>query len=383
MLYRLNRAHYQSFLVGGGVRDLLLSITPKDFDVVTDAKPNDIKKVFRNCRLIGKRFRLAHVHFGREIIEVATFRSNDSKNVERCKKTGAIRRDNTFGTLEEDAWRRDITINALYYNIANFSIIDLTGGMKDLKDKCIRIIGDPKERYLEDPVRILRVIRLAAKLDFTIEKDTLAPIKSMASTIADVSNSRIFEEVLKLFHKGAALKTFELLREQGVFKILFPSADTAIEKDEKTLEFVKKALSNTDQRINSGKTVTPAFLFSVFLWAPLQDCFEELLKTSDERPTVVRQHAMSEVMKQQNKQTVISKHFVNAIRNIWQLQSRFPRSMNRRARNVLTHPRFRAAYDFLLLRAEVEPDLKPIAEWWTDFQFADHEEQEIMMKSGK
>lgn len=378
MLYRLKSAGYQAYIVGGGVRDLLLDLLPKDFDIVTDARPNQVKDLFTNCRLIGRRFRLAHVHFGREIIEVATFRGSDNDDGSQVlHDSGMIKHDNTYGTLEEDIWRRDITINALYYNIADFSIIDAVGGLNDIKHKIIRILGEPKLRYREDPVRMLRVVRLAAKLNFTIEPNSLAPIKKMANMLIDISHARLFEEVLKLFHTGAALKTFHLLYQQHLFQILFPQTTVQMEENPHVKALIEYACRNTDARVQQNKKITPAFLLAIFLWHAYKNKAQSL---SHEMPkSQANNIAASQVLAEQTKRTSIPKALAIAIREIWQLQFRLTQPVNQKTFELLGHPRFRAAYDFLLLRAEVNADYKERAQWWTTLQEADPVTQTQML----
>ena len=268
VLYRLKNAGYGAYLVGGGVRDLSLGREPKDFDVATDATPDEVKALFRNCRLIGRRFRLAHVHWGPEIIEVATFRAMtpdaDSGDKDHVVEDGLVLRDNVYGTIEEDALRRDFTINALYYNIADFSVVDYAGGMADLQAGRLRLIGDPAVRYREDPVRMLRAVRFAAKLGFTIDSATAAPIPRMADLLDDIPPARLFDEVLKLFMAGQGVETFEALRHHGLFRYLFPASDTALDDDDhgQLITFVARALESTDARVNNDRPVTPAFLFA-------------------------------------------------------------------------------------------------------------------------
>lgn len=378
VLYRLKSAGFQGYIVGGGVRDLLLNITPKDFDIVTDARPEQVKNLFTNCRLIGRRFRLAHVHFGRDIIEVATFRGSDTNHdAHELHDSGMIKRDNVYGTLEEDIWRRDITINALYYNIDGFSIIDAVGGLNDIQQKIIRVIGDPALRYREDPVRMLRVVRLAAKLNFTIEKDSLAPIKKMASMLEDISHARLFDEVYKLFHTGAALKTFHLLYQQELFQRLFPQTAALMEENPQVKTFIEYACRNTDARVKQNKKVTPAFLFAIFLWHAYK---KKALALSEEMPkSQANNIAASHVISTQIKNTAIPKMLVMAIRDIWHLQFRLTSSVTQKTFEALDHPRFRAAYDFLLLRAEIDPEYKEKAAWWTRLQEADPVTQTQML----
>ena len=391
VLTHLSKSGYEAYLVGGGVRDILLGLTPKDFDIATDAKPNQIRSLFKNCRLIGRRFRLAHVFFGREIVEVATFRAGNEGDENTTKRRGSqdhhtnengiVKRDNIFGTLEEDAWRRDITINALYYNIKDFSIIDLTGGLKDIESKTVRMIGEPQKRYTEDPVRMLRNIRLAAKLGFNIEEKTAAPINSMAPHLREISNARLFDEAVKLFHNGAADQSFLLLEQYQLLDELFPATKQAIKKYPETKRFILKACENTNERILDNKTVTPAFLFAVMLWQPLQHQTTYLIENEHLPPVEAKLNAASMVLNEQNKITAIPKRFTMAIREIWQLQPRLARDIDKRSLNAITHPRFRAAYDFLLLRAETNPALQKNAQWWTEYQAADAIQQAAMIRA--
>jgi len=379
VLYRLKKAKYASYLVGGGVRDLLLGLHPKDFDVATDATPEQVRKLFGNCRLIGRRFRLAHVHFGREIIEVATFRaSHDQAGGEGVTKDGMIVRDNVYGTLEDDAWRRDFTINALYYNIYDFSIIDYTGGMKDIKNKKIRIIGDANERLQEDPVRMLRAVRFAAKLNFKIEPVLSESIKANIHLLDGVPVARLFEEVLKLFLHGHALASYELLKEFDLLKHLF--LQTAEHLDEAGDRFITQALINTDLRIQQKKPIAPAFLYAALLWPAVKHQTEKL-KQEDLSLLQVYQIAGQEVLEQQLLQILIPKRFGIPMREIWTMQARLASRKGKRPLKLLPVPRFRASYDFLLLREQSgETQLKELCEWWTDIQKADEEEQLMMCK---
>lgn len=382
VLRRLNQSGYESYLVGGSVRDILLHHAPKDFDIATDAKPNEVKSIFKNCRLIGRRFRLAHVHFGKEIVEVATFRSANEDT--EMNKAGMIKSDNVYGNIIEDAWRRDITINALYYNIKDFSIVDLTGGMQDLRDHIIRIIGKPETRYTEDPVRMLRVIRIAAKLQFGIDPATAAPIPRMTHLLQGVSHARLFDEAVKLFHTGAALRTFNLLHEYGLFRELYPQTEKTFKQSPETIVFVQKACESTDSRILDGKTVTPAFLFAVMLWQPYLDEVSRLSAKDDSlSPAEIRALAASAVLERQHINTSIPKHFSSAIREIWQLQHRLMRRLDKRSLSILEHPRFRAAYDFLLIYAQIHTKYLTQAQWWTRFQAASPTTQNTMIEELK
>ena len=272
VLYRLHKAGYQAFLVGGCVRDAILGLHPKDFDVATNATPEEVRALFRNCRLIGRRFRLAHVRFGREIIEVATFRAAaiSAHDDHAHDEEGRIVRDNVYGTIEEDVWRRDFTCNALYYNIADFSIWDYTGGARDIEQRHIVLIGNADKRMREDPVRMLRAIRFAAKLDFTLDDSVVEAIRKDLPLLSNVPPARLFDEFLKLFQAGFAQKTFDLLRKHGLFAQLFPATDQEIEEDPGFNDFVVAALRNTDKRVRSEQSVNPMFLLGVFLWVPVK-----------------------------------------------------------------------------------------------------------------
>jgi len=370
VLYRLKDAGYDAYLVGGGVRDLLLGREPKDFDVATNATPEQVKATFRNCRLIGRRFRLAHVHFGREIIEVATFRANRPADAALAQTdNGMILRDNVYGTIEEDALRRDFTVNALYYNIRDFSVVDYAGGMQDLQEGVLRLMGDPETRYREDPVRMLRAARFAAKLGFRLHPDTEAPIAELAGLLADVPPARLFEEVLKLFMAGYGVASFEKLRQYGLFAQLFPDTEEALASEEEGFPhtMVLQGLNDTDERVRQGKPVTPAFLFAVLLWEPVR-LRAQALEAEGLAPYTALQLAAGDLVERQSTRVAIPRRFSTPMREIWTMQSRFHYTKGKRPQRLAAHPRFRAAYDFLLLRAragEVDPAL---AEWWTRFQ---------------
>ncbi|MDX2456859.1 MAG: polynucleotide adenylyltransferase PcnB [Gammaproteobacteria bacterium] len=379
VLYRLKESGYQAHLVGGGVRDLLLGREPKDFDIATDAHPEDVRRLFRNCRLIGRRFRLAHVMFGREIIEVATFRAlheeSGDKSVQHIDDEGRLVRDNVYGDIEGDAFRRDFTVNALYYNIADYSIIDYTGGMADIQAGLLRIIGDPDTRYREDPVRMLRVVRFATKLGFRLEAATEAPITRLAPLLGDIPPARLFDEMLKLFMGGEALANFEMLRHYGLFEQLFPMTEQSLSREGNYFQaLVSRGMANTDARIEQGKPVTPAFLFAVFLWQPVRERAAQL-EAEGQHPVQTLQHAGSQIILEQAGVMATPRRFSLPMREIWMLQLRLENKSGRRSKRVLSHPRFRAAYDFLLLRAEAGEVSKDLADWWTDFQETNPQEQ--------
>ena len=379
VLYRLKNAGYQACLVGGGVRDLLLGREPKDFDVATDAHPEEIRQLFRNCRLIGRRFRLAHVVFGREVIEVATFRAfheEEDEGVALQTDEGRLLRDNVYGTIEDDAWRRDFTVNALYYNIEDFSVVDYTGGMADLKAGLLRLIGDPEQRFREDAVRMLRAVRFAAKLGFRIEERCEAKMLELAPLLEEIPPARLYEEVLKLFLGGTGLQSFEKLRHYGLFAPLFPLTEKALEQELEhfPLTLVTRALENTDARIAEDKPVTPAFLFAALLWEPMRQRFEAL-QAEGLPPLEAIQVAGNEIVSRQAQHLSIPKRFTLPMREIWNLQVRLEQRQGKRPLRLLGHPRFRAAYDFLLLRCAAGEAAEELGRWWTEFQALNPDEQ--------
>ncbi len=371
VLYRLNTAGYQAYLVGGCVRDSMLGAHPKDFDVATNATPEQVNQLFRNSRLIGRRFKLVHVLFGREVIEVATFRTSpkDEHNSQQAKTgdSGMILRDNVYGTIDDDAMRRDFTINAMYYAVDDFTVRSYANGYQDAKDKLIRLMGDPETRYREDPVRMIRAIRFAAKLDFSIEEKTEAPIKVMAPLMGQIPAPRLFEEVLKLFLSGNALVTYRLLREYKLFKELFPLTEQCVADDEFAARFVEQTMINTDTRIQSGKSVTPYYFFAALLWPSLQRVQKEFLEQGMP-PQPALHKAASRVIEQQLVRTSIPKRFTIPMKEIWDMQARFEKKKGKKASEVAESNRFRAAYDFILLREQCGENLRGLGNWWTKYQ---------------
>lgn len=364
VLYRLNEAGFQAYLVGGCVRDLLLDKHPKDFDVATDATPEEVKELFKNCRIIGRRFRLAHIYFGRHIIEVATFRANTADDEHIEKRNGMLVRDNYFGNIEEDAWRRDFTINALYYNIANFSIVDYTGGLNDIDRREVHMIGDAETRYREDPVRILRAIRFAAKLNFNIAQSTAEPIKDCAETLEYVAPSRILDEMIKLFHCGESRRVYELIKQYGLFQVLLPATYSEWEREPKYMDaLLTRLFTDTDQRIREDKTVSPIYLFAVMLWPAVITLNNEI--AGDKPPNA---HSLIEasyqILADQNAISSLPKRFQNSIHQIWRLQFRLEKRSPRNIQRILHSSRFRAALDLLRLRSHIDKQLKQIVEWW-------------------
>jgi poly(A) polymerase len=433
VLYRLKEAGYQGFLVGGAVRDLLLGLRPKDFDVATNALPEEVRRLFRNCRLIGRRFRLAHVFFGSEIIEVATFRATaapereDAEDADPDAETGdggpegaegegageagggvdsradegvaefsppsdsehrafdprgRILRDNIYGTIEEDVWRRDFAANGLYYNIEDFSIWDFVDGVSDIKERRLKLIGDPETRYREDPVRMLRAVRFAAKLDFSIEPATERPIKQLAYLLDGVPPARLFDEVLKLFLSGFGAKAYRLLQQYGLFEHLFPqsAAAFALAPYAYAGEMLELGLANTDARIAADKPVTPTFLFAVLLWsAVLRELNERQAGPTPDLALLMQ--ACDTVLRAQQSRVAIPRRFAIPMRELLMLQPRFNRRSGVKSLSLLQHPRFRAAYDFLLLRAQVGVADPELAQWWTDIQVLPQDERVALVQA--
>jgi len=371
----LTKAGFQAYVVGGAVRDLLLGLPPKDFDVATNATPEQVHATFRRSRLIGRRFRIVHVLFGAETVEVSTFRTADLSDAQ-TDEHGRVLRDNTFGNMEEDATRRDFTINALYYDATNETVIDYHGGVGDLRKKTLRIIGDADTRFREDPVRMLRVARFAAKLGFSIDPKTRAPIAEVAPLLSNVPSSRLFDEMMKLLLSGHAVAAVKQLRDENLHHGLLPMLDVILEQPMGE-KFVMLALARTDERILQGKGVAPGFLFAALLWHEVLKSWNEL-KARGEHSTPALFEAMNMVLDAQTGKLAIQRRFVADMREIWSVQPRFERMSGRLPFKLLEHPRFRAAYDFMLLRAESgEIDLAT-GEWWTRFYDADAEERNAM-----
>lgn len=386
VLRRLHKSGFAAHLVGGGVRDLLLGREPKDFDIATDASPEQVREQFRNCRLIGRRFRLAHVHFGREIIEVATFRGGQDQieSDQRRVENGMLVRDNVFGAIEDDAIRRDFTVNALYYNIADFSVIDYANGMADLEAGVLRLMGDPEVRYREDPVRMLRAVRFASKLGFVIAAETEAPLFEHGVLLEAVPAARLFDEIIKLMLTGFGVTSFEKLRHYGLFEHLFPDTEYSLSAEEEgfPLTFVERGLENSDKRVQEGKPVTPAFLFAVLLWEPVRQGVARCVERG-EAPLDAMQRVSTEVITRQLQRITIPKRFGIPMREIWSMQQRLQDRRVKSVSRLLVHPRFRAAYDFLWLRGQVGQVEQSLVDWWTEIQTLDAAAQAKMISSLK
>ncbi|MFS2222799.1 polynucleotide adenylyltransferase PcnB [Pantoea sp. B65] len=392
VLYRLNKAGYEAYLVGGGVRDLLLGKKPKDFDVTTNATPEQMRKLFRNCRLVGRRFRLAHVMFGPEVIEVATFRGHhqaeeepEDRNNSQRGQNGMLLRDNIFGSIEDDAQRRDLTINSLYYSVADFTVRDYVGGLNDLQQGIIRMIGDPETRYREDPVRMLRVVRFAAKLDMRVAEETAEPIPRLATLLQDIPPARLFEETLKLLQAGYGYSTYLQLREYQLFQPLFPIITRYFtEQGDSPMErMVIQVLKNTDSRIHNQMRVNPAFLFAAMFWYPQLEVAQKIAQESGLAYYDAFALAMNDVLDEACRALAIPKRITTLVRDIWQLQLRLSRRHGKRAWKLMEHPKFRASYDLLALRAEVEnnQELLRLTTWWSEFQVAAPPQQKTMLNT--
>lgn len=389
VLHRLTTNGYDAYLVGGCIRDIHFDLHPKDFDVATNATPEQVRRLFRNSRVIGRRFKLVHVLFGREMIEVATFRASHDDNApgefhgkdkSHHSDSGRILRDNVYGSMEDDAMRRDFTVNALYYDARDFSIVDFCGGMQDIEDQVLRLIGVPTVRYHEDPVRMLRALRFKAKLDFTIDPDTSEPIYELGHLLRDIPPARMFDEILKMLQSGQGVTTFELLEDYDLLKHLFPATDQSLEAGDAFFEsLVFSALRSTDKRIAEDRPVTPAFLFAALLWEPTQRQYRELLD-QDIPPIPAMQQAAMMVLDNQCALTAIPKRFTMMIRDIWDMQYRLERRHPKHIDSLQAHPKFRAAYDFLVLREESGEQLKGAGQWWTDLQEASEQNRHGMIR---
>ena len=374
--HTLQQAGFKAFIVGGAVRDLLLGIKPKDFDVATDATPEDVKRLFRRAFIIGRRFQIVHVMFGQDLIEVTTFRGSATDGAPKDEH-GRVLRDNTFGEQHEDAVRRDFTINAMYYDPARQTVLDYHGGIRDIKNKTLRIIGVPEARYREDPVRLLRVVRFAAKLHFKIAPETRQPMALMAPLINNVPAARVFDEMLKLLMSGNALACLRQLRQEGLHYGLLPLLDVVLEQPlgEK---FVTLALSNTDERIKQGKPVSPGFLFASLLWHQVLEKWKAY-EAAGEYTIPALHLAADDVLDSQTEKLALQRRIATDMRDIWAMQPRFLRRVGRSPYKLLEHPRLRAGYDFLLLRCasgEIETEL---GDWWTEFMQADSSARDNML----
>jgi len=374
VMHRLHSKGYEAFLVGGGVRDILLGKQPKDFDISTNAHPEQVHALFKNSRLIGRRFKLVHILFGREMIEVATFRgqADEQSNKSETKQSehGMLLRDNVYGTIEEDAVRRDFTVNALYYSAQDFCVYDFLNSHNDIKAKQVRMIGDPETRYREDPVRMLRALRFAAKLNFEIEPNTSAPILSMAPLLGNIPAARLFDEMLKLFMSGHAVEIFENLLHYKLFDALFPQISHTLNSNKQAAyykRFILEGLRNTDIRIRAEKPVTPAFLYATLIWPEVNRQWQQL-KSEGVPDFPALQQASQSALQKQLAHISIPKRFTLMMKEIWEYQIRLTKIQGRRPFQLIEQPRFRAAYDFLLLREQAGENVNGLGQWWTKFQ---------------
>jgi len=373
----LQQHGHKAYVVGGAVRDLLIGAEPKDFDVATDATPEEVRRYFRRARIIGRRFQIVHVMIGQETLEVTTFRGLlDEKT--KTDEHGRVLHDNVFGSHAEDAARRDFTANALYYDPASEAVIDYHHGVGDLKQKTLRMIGEPRTRYREDPVRMLRAVRLAAKLGLIIDPAARTPIREMAGLLENVPPARLFDEMLKLLTSGHSVKCITQLRDEGLHHGLLPMLDVILEQPMGE-KFVMLALENTDQRVRQGKGISPGFLFATLLWHEVLVHWEKL-KAKGEPKIPALYQAMDTVIDVQGEKLAITRRIAGDIKDIWALQPRFEQRAGKRPYALLEQPRFRAGYDFLLLRAESGEIDAEMAEWWTHFQKAEgHERAEMLL----
>jgi poly(A) polymerase len=375
----LQKAGHQAFIVGGGVRDLLLEMKPKDFDVATDATPDQVRALFRRSRIIGRRFQIVHVMFGREQIEVSTFRAiqDDAETDDH----GRVLRDNVWGSQAEDAARRDFTINALYYDPVADLLLDYHDGVRDLKARTLRMIGDPVARFREDPVRMLRIARFVAKLGFTIEPATRKPIAELAPLIRNVPSARLFDEMLKLLTSGRAMACLHELRNEGLHHGMLPMLDVILEQPNGE-SFVSIALARTDERVREDRTISPGFLFATLLWQPVAARWREAIARGEHAIPALGE-AIDSVLTEQGEQLAITRRFIADMREIWMMQPRFERRSGRSPWGLVEHMRFRAGYDFLLLRCESGEVPAELGRWWTDFQGADSEQREALIAAAQ
>jgi poly(A) polymerase len=374
----LQAAGYKAYVVGGAVRDLLLSKVPKDFDVATDATPEEVRQVFRRSRIIGRRFRLVHVMFGEELVEVSTFRRMIETEDAQTDEHGRLLRDNEFGDQEQDAARRDFTANALFYDPATQDIFDYHGGYADTRNQVLRIIGDPLVRYREDPVRMLRAVRLSAKLGMSLDPATAAPIAQMKSLLDNVPEARMLDEVLKMLLSGRSVECISQLRKMELHHGLLPLLDVIMDQPMGE-KFIMLALRNTDERLSQDKSVSPAFLFAALLWHEVLSAWNQLVKQG-ERPVSAMHIAMDEVLARQKKQLAIPHRHDAVMKEIWLLQQRFEQRAGQRPYRLLEQPRFRAAFDFLLLRCASNEVDNELGLWWDEFQDASEARRQEMLQ---
>ena len=376
---------YAAFVVGGAVRDLLIGREPKDFDIATDATPEEVRQCFRRSRIIGRRFQIVHVYCGADTIEVTTFRASQGEpEADEDRVTaedGLILRDNVFGSQAEDAARRDFTVNALYYDPEHEEIWDSHGGVADAKKRLLRMIGDPEARYREDPVRMLRAARFAAKLDFRIDPATRAPIAKLAPLLERIPAARLFDEMIKLLLSGHAERGIHQLRAEGLHHGIFPMLDALLD-DPARQTFLHVALHDTDERVRNDQSASPAFLIACLLWFDMNATWHKL-QAKGEPAQAALFAAMDQVLEQQRDTLAFPRRFDGTIKEIWSLQPRFEQRSGARPYRLLTHPRFRAGYDFLLIRTKGGDAPQELADWWSRFQDAGEAERANMLQPAK
>ncbi len=372
---RLQQAGFKAYIVGGAPRDLVLGRAPKDFDVGTSATPEEVRDLFHRARLIGRRFRLAHVRFGREVIEVATFRGSSDQGDRSVEDSGRVLRDNVFGSEAEDAVRRDFTINALMYDPSREVLRDYTEGFEDLKKRRLRLIGDPETRFREDPVRMLRAMRFMSKLDLHLDPPTEATIRPLAPLLAGIPPARLLDELLKMLLGGSALDGFRALVRFGLWSELFPGL---LEDPEHPPRLVEQAFCNTDQRVAKGKPVTPGFLFAALFWPRVS--VDARRHVAEGMPPVEALAAAGDAaFALYSRRVAIHRRFSTMAREIWMFQPRFEKRRGKRAMRLFNERRFRAAYDFLLLRSEENEQAAELAQWWTHVQSVDAEQRNLLI----
>ena len=372
----LKKNNFDAFIVGGAIRDILMGYKPKDFDIATNATPEQVRSIFKKSRIIGRRFKLVHVIYGREIIEVSTFRA---KPRQKIQMSNGVLKDNEYGSIKEDAERRDFTINALYYDVQDKNLIDFYGGLRDIQDNQLRLIGKPKLRYKEDPIRILRAIRFAAKLKMEIHSETLNEIRSSIDLLKSIPYSRLFDEVMKFFLTGHAQESMVLFKKYNLSNIYFPS----LENNNKIFNnFLLQALENTDLRIKNDQSVSPGFLLAVFLWHDVDELFKKYKKKFP-HPSLALNKAIDDVLHEQARIFPIQKRFSIAMSEIWRLQPKFNSTSSKKIYRLLGHPRFRASYDFLLLRCQTLEISESIGLWWTKFIESNKENQDFLITNKK
>jgi len=373
----LQKRGFKAYVVGGAVRDLIAGIIPKDYDIATNATPDQVRDLFRRSRIIGRRFQIVHVMQGGETLEVSTFRAAHDADTQKDEH-GRVLRDNVWGSLADDAARRDFTINALYYDPGNETVLDYHHGVADIRQKTLRIIGEPRARYREDPVRMLRAVRLSAKLGLTIDPAARSPIREMAELMENVPAARVFDEMLKLLFSGHAVECLKRLRDEGLHHGLLPLLDVIMEQPLGE-RFVMLALANTDARVRQGKPTSPGFLFATLLWHEVLSDWEKRQQQGG-IPIPALLEAMDAVLDQQSEKLAITRRIGGDIKDIWALQPRFEKRAGKMALRLLEQPRFRAGYDFLLLRAESGEVAMELADWWTRFQEVDGDQRLAMLQ---